>query len=177
MLLSTVAEIKRSTGPVEIERKYQQRLIRIAANTIGRDLGSISAELEDRFSRLPLPPGFSVRLGGQSERQRDAFGSLYFTSALAIILVYMVLASQFRSLKNPLTIMFSVPMGLIGVFWALFLTDTTLSTTSFMGIIMMVGIVVSNGVLLVEYINELRRQGLPLLEAVPRGGRVRLRPS
>jgi multidrug efflux pump subunit AcrB len=99
-----------------------------------------------------------------------------FTSILAIILVYMALASQFRSLKDPLTIMFSVPMGLIGVFWALFLTDTTLSTTSFMGIIMMVGIVVSNGVLLVEYINELRRHGLPLHEAVPRGGRVRLRP-
>jgi multidrug efflux pump subunit AcrB len=88
----------------------------------------------------------------------------------------MVLASQFRSLNNPLTIMFSVPMGLIGVFWALFLNDTTLSTTSFMGIIMMVGIVASNGVLLVEDINELRRQGLPLHEAVPRGGRVRLRP-
>jgi multidrug efflux pump subunit AcrB len=176
VLLSTVAEIKRSTGPVEIERKYQQRLVRVAANTIGRDLGSISAELEERFSRLSLPAGFSLRLGGQSERQREAFGSLYFTSVLAIILVYMVLASQFRSLKDPLTIMFSVPMGLIGVFWALFLTDTTLSTTSFMGIIMMVGIVVSNGVLLVEYINELRRQGVPLHEAVPRAGRIRLRP-
>jgi len=88
----------------------------------------------------------------------------------------MVLASQFRSLKDPFTIMFSVPMGLIGVFWALYLTNTTLSTTSFMGIIMMVGIVVSNGVLLVEYINELRRHGLPLHEAVPRAGRVRLRP-
>ena len=88
----------------------------------------------------------------------------------------MVLASQFRSLKDPFTIMFSVPMGLIGVFWALYLTKTTLSSTSFMGIIMMVGIVVSNGVLLVEYINELRRHGVPLLEAVPRAGRVRLRP-
>src|SRR5262249_61794701 len=97
VLLSTVAEIKRSTGPVEIERKYQQRLLRIAANTIGRGLGSISAELEDRFSRLPLTPGFSVRLGGQSERQPQAVGSLYFTSVLAIILVYMVLASPFHS--------------------------------------------------------------------------------
>jgi multidrug efflux pump subunit AcrB len=87
-----------------------------------------------------------------------------------------VLASQFKSLMDPFTIMFSVPMGLIGVFWALYLTNTTLSTTSFMGIIMMVGIVVSNGVLLVEYINELRRHGLPLLEAVPRAGRIRLRP-
>src|SRR5262249_61218170 len=85
VLLSTVAEIKRSTGPVEIERKYQQRLVRIAANTIGRDLGSISAELEDRFSRLPLTPGFSVRLGGQSQGQREAVRSPYFTSVPAHI--------------------------------------------------------------------------------------------
>ena len=101
---------------------------------------------------------------------------MYFTSLLALILVYMVLASQFRSLKDPFTIMFSVPMGLIGVFWALYLTNTTLSTTSFMGIIMMVGIVVSNGVLLVEYINERRRHGEPIHVAVPRAGSIRLRP-
>src|SRR5256712_826540 len=171
-----VARITQSTGPVEIERKYQQRLVRVAANAVGRDLGSVSEELEGKFRQLPLPAGFSIRLGGQTEQQREAFGSLAFTSLLAVILVYMVLASQFKSLKDPFTIMFSVPMGLIGVFWALYLTDTTLSSTSFMGIIMMVGIVVSNGVLLVEYINELRRHGMPLAEAVPRAGRVRLRP-
>src|SRR5213080_1283467 len=176
VLLSTIADIKQSAGPVEIERKYQQRLVRIAANAVGRDLGSISEELEAKFGRLPLPAGFTVRLGGQTAQQRESFASLSFTSLLAVLLVYMVLASQFRSLKDPFTIMFSVPMGLIGVFWALYLTNTTLSTTSFMGIIMMVGIVVSNGVLLVEYINELRRHGVPLLEAVPRAGRVRLRP-
>src|SRR2546422_133447 len=176
VLLSTIAEITQSTGPVEIERKYQQRLVRVAANAVGRDLGSVPDELAGKFRRLPLPAGFTIRLGGQTEQQREAFGSLSFTSLLAVILVYMVLASQFRSLKDPFTIMFSVPMGLIGVFWALYLTNTTLSSTSFMGIIMMVGIVVSNGVLLVEYINELRRHGVPLLEAVPRAGRVRLRP-
>src|SRR3989441_818084 len=176
VLLSTIAAITQSTRPVEIERKYQQRLVRVAANAVGRDLGSVSEELEGRFRQLPLPAGFSIRLGGQTEQQREAFGSLAFTSLLAVILVYMVLASQFKSLKDPFTIMFSVPMGLIGVFWALYLTDTTLSSTSFMGIIMMVGIVVSNGVLLVEYINELRRHGMPVAEAVPRAGRVRLRP-
>src|SRR5205809_930875 len=176
VLLSTVASIAQSTGPVEIERKYAQRLIRINANAVGRDLGSISEELEAKFRRLPLPAGFTVRLGGQTEQQRESFASLYFTSILAVILVYMVLASQFKSLKDPFTIMFSVPMGLIGVFWALYLTNTTLSTTSFMGIIMMVGIVVSNGVLLVEYINERRRRGEPLRVAVPRAGRIRLRP-
>jgi CzcA family heavy metal efflux pump len=176
VLLSTVAEISKSTGPVEIERKYQQRLVRISANAVGRDLGSVSEELESKFRQLPLPAGFSIRLGGQTEQQRESFSSLYFTSILAVILVYMVLASQFKSLKDPFTIMFSVPMGLIGVFWALYLTNTTLSSTSFMGIIMMVGIVVSNGVLLVEYINERRRRGEPLLVAVPRAGRIRLRP-
>jgi CzcA family heavy metal efflux pump len=174
--LSTIAQIDKTTGPVEVERKYQQRIVRVSANAVGRDLGSLSEELEDKFRQLPMPAGFSVRLGGQTEQQREAFGSLYFTSLLALILVYMVLASQFKSLKDPFTIMFSVPMGLIGVFWALYLTNTTLSTTSFMGIIMMVGIVVSNGVLLVEYINELRRHGVPMAEAVPRGGRIRLRP-
>ena len=176
VLLSTVARITQSAGPVEIERKYQQRLVRVAANAVGRDLGSLSEELEAKFRQLPMPAGFSVRMGGQTEQQRESFSSLYFTAILAVILVYMVLASQFKSLKDPFTIMFSVPMGLIGVFWALYLTHTTLSTTSFMGIIMMVGIVVSNGVLLVEYINERRRHGEPLLVAVPRAGRIRLRP-
>ncbi|HET7875752.1 MAG TPA: efflux RND transporter permease subunit [Methylomirabilota bacterium] len=176
ILLSTIAEIKQSTGPVEVERKYQQRLVRVTANAVGRDLGSLSEELDDKFHQLPMPAGFTVRLGGQTEQQREAFGSLYFTSFLALILVYMVLASQFKSLMDPFVIMFSVPMGLIGVFWGLYLTNTTLSTTSFMGIIMTVGIVVSNGVLLVEYTNDLRRHGVPLREAVPRAGRIRLRP-
>jgi len=176
VLLSTVADIVQSTGPVDIERKYQQRIVRVSGNAVGRDLGSVSEEIEANLRRMPMPAGFAVRLGGQTEQQREAFSSLYFTSLLALILVYMVLASQFRSLKDPFTIMFSVPMGLIGVFWALHLTNTTLSATSFMGIIMMVGIVVSNGVLLVEYINERRCPGEPLETAVPRAGRVRLRP-
>jgi multidrug efflux pump subunit AcrB len=176
VLLSTIAEITKSSGPVEVERKYQQRIVRVSANAVGRDLGSLSQELESKFRNLPMPAGFTIRLGGQTEQQREAFSALYFTSLLALILVYMVLASQFRSLLDPFVIMFSVPMGLIGVFWALYLTNTTLSTTSFMGIIMMVGIVVSNGVLLVEYINELRRRGMGLHEAVPRAGRIRLRP-
>jgi multidrug efflux pump subunit AcrB len=176
VLLSTIARIEKTTGPVEVERKYQQRIIRVSANAVGRDLGSLSEELDQKFRSMPMPAGFSIRLGGQTEQQREAFGSLYFTSLLALILVYMVLASQFKSLKDPFTIMFSVPMGLIGVFWALYITNTTLSTTSFMGIIMMVGIVVSNGVLLVEYINERRRHGESLHEAVPRAGRIRLRP-
>jgi len=176
ILLGNLAEIKRATGPVMIERKYQQRIVKIAANPSGRDLGSISDELEEKFKALPLPPGFALQLGGQTVQQREAFGSLRFTTILALLLVYMVMASQFKSLMDPFIIMFSVPLGMIGVIWALFLTQTTLNVTSFMGIIMMVGIVVSNGVLLVEYMNELRRRGQSLHEAVINGGRTRLRP-
>jgi len=176
VLLGSVAEIRQGTGPVMLERKYQQRIVKINANPAGRDLGGISGDLEGRFRDLPLPPGFSVQLGGQTVQQREAFSSLKFTSLLALMLVYMVMASQFKSLLDPFIIMFSVPLGMIGVIWALFLTNTTLNVTSFMGIIMMVGIVVSNGVLLVEYINELRRHGLALHEAVMRAGRTRLRP-
>src|SRR6266536_533603 len=174
--LGSVAEVKQGVGPVMIERKYQQRLIKITATPQGEDLGSIAQDIDDKLKALPTPPGFTFQLGGQIQQQREAFGSLKFTSVLAIILVYMVMASQFRSLLDPFIIMFSVPLGMIGVVWALFLTRTTLNVTSFMGIIMMVGIVVSNGVLLVEYMNELRRQGLPLREAVVKGGRTRLRP-
>ncbi len=177
VLLGAVAEIKQGVGPVMIERKYQQRLIKINAQPgLDRDLGSIARDIDEKLRAMPVPPGFSFQLGGQIQQQREAFGSLKFTSLLAIILVYMVMASQFRSLLDPFIIMFSVPLGMIGVIWALFLTRTTLNVTSFMGIIMMVGIVVSNGVLLVEYTNELRRRGLGLREAVIRGGRTRLRP-
>jgi hydrophobe/amphiphile efflux-1 (HAE1) family protein len=174
--LGSVAEVKQGVGPVMIERKYQQRLIKITAQPSGRDLGAIATDLEDKLKALPLPPGFTFQLAGQIQQQREAFGSLKFTSLLAIIMVYMVMASQFRSLLDPFIIMFSVPLGMIGVIWALFLTRTTLNVTSFMGIIMMVGIVVSNGVLLVEYMNELRRHGLGVREAVMQGGRTRLRP-
>jgi multidrug efflux pump subunit AcrB len=176
VLVGNLAKIEQSTGPVMIERKYQQRLIKISANPTGRDLGAVSEELEERFRNLSLPPGFTLQLGGQTVQQREAFGSLKFTTILALVLVYMVMASQFRSLLDPFLIMFSVPLGMIGVIWALFLTDTTLNVTSFMGIIMMVGIVVSNGVLLVEYINELRRHGQELILAVINAGRTRLRP-
>jgi len=176
VLLGNLAEIRQGTGPVMIERKYQQRIIKVSANPTGRDLGALSEEIEARFKQLALPPGFSLQLGGQTVQQREAFGSLKFTTLLALVLVYMVMASQFRSLLDPFIIMFSVPLGMIGVIWALFLTNTTLNVTSFMGIIMMVGIVVSNGVLLVEYINELRRHGQDLIPAVINGGRTRLRP-
>jgi CzcA family heavy metal efflux pump len=174
--LDNIASINRGAGPIQIERKYQQRIIHVTANTFGRDLGSVAAEIQEKLDKMQLPPNFKIILGGAVESQRESFVALLGALILAIVLVYMVLASQFKSLIDPFIIMFSVPLGMIGVLWALFLTQTNLSVISFMGVIMMAGIVVSNGILLVDYTNRLRGRGLGLEEAVILGGRTRLRP-
>jgi hydrophobe/amphiphile efflux-1 (HAE1) family protein len=175
--LDTVATIKRSSGPVLINRKYLQRVIDVTANVApGKDLGTASATASRVLAELTPPEGVSVRLGGQSDEQKRVFSGLTFAAVMAIALVYMVLASQFKSLLDPLVIMFSVPLGISGVFVMLWATNTTLSVNSFMGIIMMVGIVVSNGVLLVDFANVLRGRGKSLEEATIEACRTRLRP-
>jgi hydrophobe/amphiphile efflux-1 (HAE1) family protein len=176
VLLKNVASLKLNAGPVKIDRKYFQRVVHVTANPTTRPLGDIANDLESAFASLQLPTGFSLKLAGQIQQQRETFQGLLFATVLALMLVYMVMAAQFKSLIDPFIIMFSVPMGFPGVILILFLTDTTLSTTSMMGIIMMFGIVVSNGVLLVDYTNVLRRKGRSLLDAVITASRTRLRP-
>ncbi len=174
--LDNITTISRGAGPIQIERKYQQRIIHVTANTYDRDLGSVADDIQKKLDKINLPPNFKINLGGTVESQRESFISLLGALILAIVLVYMVLAAQFKSLIDPFIIMFSVPLGIIGVLWALFLTETNLSVMSFMGVIMMAGIVVSNGILLVDYTNRLRSRGLDLKEAVLLAGRTRLRP-
>jgi hydrophobe/amphiphile efflux-1 (HAE1) family protein len=176
VLLKNVASLKLNAGPVKIDRKYFQRVVHVTANPVDRDLGAVAADLETAIAKIQLPSGFSIRLAGQIQQQRETFEGLLFATALALVLVYMVMAAQFKSLIDPFIIMFSVPMGLPGVILILFLTDTTLSTTSMMGIIMMLGIVVSNGVLLVDYTNVLRRRGRELHDAAITAAKTRLRP-
>jgi HAE1 family hydrophobic/amphiphilic exporter-1 len=174
--LENVAELVQAFSPTQIERKYQQRIVHVTANTSGRDLGSVAQEIEKKISEMKIPEGFTVSLKGARLEQQEAFRMLLFALILAIVLIYMVLASQFGSLVHPFLIMFSVPLGFIGVVWALFVTGNTLSVISFIGIIMMVGVVVSNAILLVDYINRLREEGVELKEAIVRAGRIRLRP-
>jgi len=175
--LASLARIERSSGPVLISRKYLQRIVDVTANVApGKDLGTASAAVQKVLDDLRPPEAFTAQLSGQTAAQRDAFRGLGLAALMAIALVYMVLASQFRSLLDPLVIMFSVPLGISGVFLILWLTGTTLSVNSFMGIIMMVGIVVSNGVLLVDFANVLRERGKDLIEATVEAGRTRLRP-
>jgi multidrug efflux pump subunit AcrB len=174
--LSNMIDVKMAKSPIQIDRKYQERIVEITGNTSGRDLGSISKEIASKISYIKVPQGFSITMSGNIEQQNKTFGDLGIALLLAILLVYMVMASQFQSLVDPFIIMFTVPLGLVGVIWALFITNTTLSVTSFEGVIVMIGIVVSNGILLVDYTNKLRKSGLELHEAVSRAGRTRLRP-
>jgi CzcA family heavy metal efflux pump len=177
ILLRDVATITEGSGPNEIDRKRMNRLITITANPVGRPLGQVAADLKAFLAKTPVPPGFSVKITGQIAQQKGAFLSLAMAALSALLLVYMVLATQFKSLLDPFVIMFSVPMSFIGVIWIFFMTGTAFSTIAFMGVIMTVGIAASNGVLLVDYSNRLQReQGLPLEEAVILAGRTRLRP-
>jgi hydrophobe/amphiphile efflux-1 (HAE1) family protein len=175
--IDTIAKVERSSGPVVIDRKYMQRVVHVTANIApDKDLGTAASATQETLNQMQPPEGFTVQLGGQAAEQEKAFRGLIFAAVMALALVYMVLASQFKSLIDPLVIMFSVPLGISGVFLMLFLTGTKLSVNSFMGIIMMVGIVVSNGVLLVDFANVLRRRGKPTIEATIEAGRTRLRP-
>jgi multidrug efflux pump subunit AcrB len=176
VLLGNIATITRANSPVQIDRKNQQRLVEVTANVTGRDLGSVAADIGRKTSKLDMPAGFSIAQSGNVEQQNKTFRGLLMAFALALLLVYVVMASQFQSLVDPFIIMFTVPLGMVGVLWALFLTNTTLSVTSFQGIIVMVGVVVSNGILLVDYTNRLRAKGLELHEAVVKAGRTRLKP-
>ena len=176
VLLGNIAKIEKANSPVQIDRKYQQRLVEVTANVSGRDLGSVAQDISSRIAGINVPPGFEVKMSGNVEQQQKTFRDLLLAFGLAILLVYVVMASQFQSLLDPFIIKFTVPLGIVGVFWTLFLTGTTLSVTSFQGIIVMVGIVVSNGILLVDYTNRLRKTGVPLEEAVVKAGRTRLKP-
>jgi multidrug efflux pump subunit AcrB len=174
--LGDISTIAKSASPVQIDRKYQQRLVEVTANVSGRDLGSVANDIRAKLSTIAIPAGFEIALTGNVEQQQKTFRDLLMAFTLAILLVYVVMASQFQSFIDPFIIMFTVPLGIAGVFWILFLTNTTLSVTSFEGIIVMIGIVVSNGILLVDYTNHLQTAGMELHEAVVRAGRTRLKP-
>jgi HAE1 family hydrophobic/amphiphilic exporter-1 len=168
--------LRNQAGPTEIQRKNQERIIRVTAEpetTLSEALAAVNA----RLSEVRVPPDFSMGFGAEAEEQARAFAQLRLMLILAIILVYAVMASQYESLRDPFIIMFSVPLAAIGVVLALKLTGTSFSLQAYIGVIMLAGIVVSNAILLVDYTNVLRRRdNVPLREAVETAGRVRLRP-
>jgi HAE1 family hydrophobic/amphiphilic exporter-1 len=174
--LSNVARIEKSFGPVDIQRKNQQRIISVTCDVSGRAVGVINQELTQKLKGIVVPEGFTIEVSGSAKDMAESFRSLFYAMLLAIMLVYMVLASQFESLLDPFVIMFSVPLGIIGVIWGLFFTGVNFSVIAFIGVIMLVGMVVSNAILLVDYANVLKREGMELYQAVVAAGRTRLRP-
>jgi len=174
--LANIATIEQGVGPTKIERKDQARYITVSGEISGRDLGSVVKDVRKALDNIPAPPGFSYKFAGAEEERKEAFRLLIIAVGLGMGLVYMVMASQFESLRDPFIIFLSIPFGIVGVIIALALTGQTMSVVSFLALIMMVGIVVNNGIVLISFVGILRRRGLSVYSAIIEGGRNRLRP-
>ncbi len=174
--LKNFATIKTEFAPIEIDRKNQERIVKVEAGISGTSLGQAVLEIQDILKEIPLPPNTRIDFGGSYEQQQEAFRDLLLLLLLSIVLVYIVMAGQFESLVDPFVIMFSIPFAFAGVLIGLFVFGQTLNVISFLGIIMLVGIVVNNAIVLVDFINILRKRGLGLEQAILNGGRSRLRP-
>ena len=176
--LGSVARVELSRGPGEIRRVGSQRAALVSASLAGADLGTVSRKIEAELNGMSreLPPDSLVTLGGQHREYDRSRSSLLFALALAVLLVYLVMASQFESLVHPFVILFTVPVALVGVVAALFVTGSTVSVMVLLGVIILVGIVVNNGIVLIDYTNQLRDRGLSRREALIEAGQVRLRP-
>lgn len=177
VILRNVVHVRPREGPVRLERKDQERIITVRANFTGRDMGSVIADIRKELRSIPVPKDFTILFGGDYEEQQKAFRELLLGLMLAVFLVYMVMAGQFESFRDPFVVLFSIPMALIGVVLTMILTGTTFSIQAFIGCIMLGGVVVNNAILLVDYTNLLRRRdAMILMEAVCLAGSRRLRP-
>ena len=174
--LAAVADVHTVTGPSEIRRIAQQRAAVVSANLNGMDLGTATEAIHASMREMNWPSDFSYMMGGQNEEMQKSLNSLYFALLLAVFLVYVVMASQFESFLHPFVILFSIPLALVGVALVLWALDTPISVVVFLGLIILAGIVVNNAIVLVDYVNKLRKRGMEKTEALIEAGNVRLRP-
>ena len=174
--LRQVAEIVETTSPQIIKRQDLQRRVALYANAEGRPSGNVLDDVKKIVDTSQLPPGYRFVMAGQQEDTEESTQALFAALALAVIFIYLVLASQFASFTQPIAIMASLPFTLIGVLLALLLTDTTLNIFSMIGFVMLMGLVTKNAILLVDFANRARRGGAELHDALTTAGQVRLRP-
>ncbi len=175
--LSAIADISMEDVPSSIDRENQTRYVTVSCEVYGRDSGSVGNDVQAMLDSMSMPQGYSAKLGGSNETMNDTFSSLGLVILLAIVLVYMVMAAQFESLINPFIIMFTIPLAFTGAIFLLFLTGEPISMMALIGCLILVGIVVNNGIVLIDYINLLReRDGYGLTEAVLAACPTRLRP-
>jgi HAE1 family hydrophobic/amphiphilic exporter-1 len=174
--LRSIAEVTYSSAPREINREDQERVATVTLDVSGRDLSGATRDVESVLRRITVPNDVRLEISGTAKEQQESFMYLGLAALVAILLTYMVMASQFESLVDPFIIIFTIPLSLIGVTLGLVLTGTNLSVMSLVGIVMLVGIIVNNGIVLVDYMNQLRARGMELFEAVQQAGLIRLRP-
>jgi len=177
VVIKNVVSVEPQSGPVRIERIDQERTVTVSADISERKMSSVLSDIRKLLQTIPVPRDFTIGIGGDYEEQQKSFRELLLSCILALVLVYMVMACQYESLRDPFVVMFSVPLAAIGVILMLFLTGTTFNVQSFIGSIMLGGIVVNNAILLVDHTNLLRRKAsMPIREAIEEAGRRRLRP-
>lgn len=174
--LSEIAEIKIDDGPISISRENQTRVLTVSGSVAGRDVQSVSTEIKELLKEYEMPTGYSYTLGGETEQIEETFTDLAMVMLVAIVLVYMIIAAQFESLLQPLSIMFSVPLALSGGFIGLFVMGLPLNVIGIIGLIILVGIVVNNAIVLVDYINNRRNKGEDRDAAIMKAGPIRIRP-
>lgn len=174
--LYAVAELNQVQGPVVIQRENQQRQVNVTSDVVGRDLGSVSRDVEAMLASMHFPDGYTYRIGGEVQDMMESFYDLGLALVFAVFLVYIVMAVQFESLLHPFIIMFAMPTTVIGVLFGLAATGTALSMPALIGFIILAGIVVNNSIILVDYVNILRRGGLNRDEAILQGAPSRVRP-
>jgi HAE1 family hydrophobic/amphiphilic exporter-1 len=174
--LSQVAELRPSTGPNQINRRDMNREVNIDANALGRSSGEVSADIRAVLDAMAWPPGYRYSFGGSTKNMQESFTYAVGALALAVVFIYMILASQFRSFLQPLALMSSLPLTLIGVVLALLAFGSTLNMFSIIGIVMLMGLVTKNAILLVDFAIRARERGLERNAALLEAARVRLRP-
>jgi len=174
--LADVVDINHVRTPLSIERKGQHRMADVSFRAVGRSLGDALSDVEAKVSKIDFPSDFRWEIGGSGEDMRQSLTWLVYALIIGMILVYMVMASEFESLRDPFIMFLTIPLSLTGVIWMLFITRTTLSIVSMIGIIMLMGIVINNSIVLVDYTNLLRQRGKSISEAVREAGRIRFRP-
>jgi len=174
--LDQVTDVESATSPSEVKRRDRQRQVTITANLYERTLGEVMPELQARFDKLDLPDGYAFKFGGEAERLEETNENMGTALLLGFVFIYLVLASQFESFIHPLTIMMAMPLAFIGANIGLFISDQNQSLSSMIGMILLMGLVTKNSILLVDYANQLRNEGMRIGAAIMKAGPTRLRP-
>ena len=175
--LVELADIRRDVAPKEIFRRNQSRIAKVTANLEeGYSLSKVSEDIRETLSAIELPANYTINITGEEEKRQDSMGGLMFALLLSVVLVYMVMASQFESLLHPFTILLTIPLALVGAIWLFFITGTTINIMGVIGIIMLSGIAVNSSIILVDRINQLKEAGLSLTESIVEAAQQRIRP-